>query len=56
MSLADETEAYAAYLNAPRHIFDDDELRLLDADTAKAKAAMEREWLKAKPVREGKPS
>jgi GAF domain-containing protein len=50
MNLAHEIEAYAAYINAPRHQFDDDELELLDADTAKALAAMECAWLDAKPT------
>lgn len=45
-----ETEAYAAMLNAPRNRFDADQLELLDEDTEKARAAMERAWLEAKPV------
>lgn len=47
-----EVEAYAAYLNAPRGMFDSDEQVLFDQDLLKARAAMERAWLKAKPVRE----
>jgi hypothetical protein len=46
------TEAYAAYLNAPRGVLDSDEQQLLDQDLIKARAAMERAWLEAKPVRE----
>ena len=46
------TEAYAAYLNAPRGVLDHDEQQLLDQDLVKARAAMERAWLEAKPVRE----
>lgn len=45
MNLAHEIEAYAAYLNAPRDAFDDDELELLDEDTIKAREHMERAWL-----------
>lgn len=45
MNLAHEIEAYAAYLNAPRHEFDDDELEHLDEDTATAREHMERAWL-----------
>ena len=45
-------EAYAAYLNAPRGILDHDEQMLFDQDLVKARAAMERAWLEAKPVRE----
>jgi hypothetical protein len=44
------TEAYAAYLNAPRGILSVDEQELLDEDLAKARAAMERAWLEATPV------
>lgn len=51
MDVAAEVSAYAAYLNAPRDRFDDDERRLLDEDTAKARAAMETAWLEAKPVK-----
>ena len=47
-----EIEAYAAYLNAPRHVLDQDEQALFDQDLLKARAAMERAWLEAKPVRE----
>jgi hypothetical protein len=47
-----EIEAYAAYLNAPRGILDLDEQVLFDQDLLKARAAMERAWLEAKPVRE----
>jgi hypothetical protein len=46
------TEAYAAYLNAPRGILDSDEQVLFDEDMARARAAMERAWLEATPVRE----
>jgi len=46
------TEAYAAYLNAPRDVLDTDEQQLFDQDLLKARAAMERAWLEAKPVRE----
>lgn len=46
------TEAYAAYLNAPRGILDADEQELFDADLVEARAAMERAWLAAKPVQE----
>jgi len=49
-----ETEAYAAYLNAPRNVLDHDEQVLFDQDLRKARAAMERAWLEAKPVREVK--
>jgi hypothetical protein len=45
------TEAYAAYLNAPRGVLDSEEQQLFDEDLAKARAAMERAWLEAKPVR-----
>lgn len=50
MSVADEVEAYAPYLNAPRSHLEPDELALLDEDTAKAREAMERAWLEAKPT------
>lgn len=49
MNLAHEIEAYAAYLNAPRHNFDDDELELLDEDTEKAAAQMFKAWMLHKP-------
>jgi hypothetical protein len=45
------TEAYAAYVNAPRGVLDSDEQQLFDEDLAKARAAMELAWLEAKPVR-----
>ena len=45
-------EAYAAYLNAPRGVLDTEEQQLFDQDLVKARAAMERAWLEAKPVRE----
>lgn len=47
-ALAAETEAYAVYLNAPRDLFDADELALLNTDTEKARAAMETAWLEQK--------
>jgi hypothetical protein len=46
------TEAYAAYLNAPRGILDSDEQMLFDEDMARARAAMELAWLESTPVRE----
>jgi hypothetical protein len=46
------TEAYAAYVNAPRGTLDSDEQQLFDEDLVRARAAMERAWLEAKPVRE----
>ena len=46
------TEAYAAYVNAPRGALDPDEQQLFDQDLVRARAAMERAWLEAKPVRE----
>jgi hypothetical protein len=46
------TEAYAAYVNAPRQVLDTDEQVLFDQDLMRARAAMERAWLEAKPVRE----
>ena len=49
-----EIEAYAAYLNAPRGLLDSDEQVLFDQDLVKARAAMERAWLEANPVRERK--
>lgn len=54
MDIARETEAYAAYLNAPRGVLRHEEQELLDEDTAKARAAMERAWLEAKPTTEEK--
>jgi hypothetical protein len=48
-------EAYAAYLNAPRGILPIDEQVLFDQDLAKARAAMDRAWLEATPVREDSP-
>jgi hypothetical protein len=50
--LAAATEAYAAYLNAPRGAFDAAEQLMLDEDLAKARAALETAWLHAKPVRQ----
>jgi hypothetical protein len=44
-NLAEETVAYAAYLNAPRGALRFEEQELLDEDTQKAKAAMETAWL-----------
>jgi hypothetical protein len=44
------TEAYAAYLNAPRGILDTEEQMLFDEDLARARAAMERAWLESTPV------
>jgi hypothetical protein len=46
------TEAYAAYLNAPRGILDSDEQMLFDEDLARARAAMELAWLESTPVRD----
>jgi hypothetical protein len=46
------TEAYAAYLNAPRGILDTEEQSLFDEDLARARAAMERAWLESTPVRD----
>jgi hypothetical protein len=46
------TEAYAAYLNAPRGVLDADEQQMFDEDLAKARAAVESAWLQAMPVRE----
>jgi len=46
------TEAYAAYLNAPRGILDRDEQVLFDEDMARARAAMELAWLESTPIRE----
>jgi hypothetical protein len=48
--VGEATEAYAAYLNAPRGVLDDEEQELFDQDLARARAAMERAWLEAKPV------
>jgi hypothetical protein len=48
-------EAYAAYLNAPRGILSSDEQALFDEDMARARAAMERAWLEATPVRDDPP-
>ncbi len=50
--LAAATEAYAAYLNAPRGVLHPDEQQMFDEDLAKARAAVESAWLQAKPVRE----
>jgi hypothetical protein len=47
------TEAYAAYLNAPRGVLDSEEQMLFDEDMARARAAMERAWLESTPVLEG---
>jgi hypothetical protein len=52
VSLADEITAYAQYLNAPRDRLPAGELALFVEDLAKARAAVEREWLELKPVRE----
>ncbi len=46
------TEAYAAYVNALRGALARDEQQLFDQDLVRARAAMERAWLEAKPVRE----
>jgi hypothetical protein len=46
------TEAYAAYINAPRGALASDEQQLFDQDLARARAVMERAWLEATPVRE----
>jgi hypothetical protein len=46
------TEAYAAYLNAPRGVLDREEQVLFDQDMARARAAMERAWLESTPVHE----
>jgi hypothetical protein len=46
------TEAYAAYVNAPRGVLHSDEQQLFDQDLVRARAAMEQAWLEAKPVRE----
>jgi hypothetical protein len=53
-NISDEIDAYAAYINAPRHRFDDDddhdELKMLDEDTAKARLAMENAWHEHRPT------
>ena len=49
-------EAYAAYLNAPRGVLDREEQLLFDEDMARARAAMERAWLEATPVRDDRRS
>ncbi|MGH2885344.1 MAG: hypothetical protein ACRDPA_22015 [Solirubrobacteraceae bacterium] len=46
------TEAYAAYINAPRGALDNAEQQLFDQDLVRARAVMERAWLEVKPVRE----
>lgn len=46
------TEAYAAYVNAPRGALDREEQQLFDEDLVRARATMERAWLEAKTVRE----
>jgi hypothetical protein len=46
------TEAYAAYINAPRGVLASDQQQLFDQDLVRARAAMERAWLEAKPVLE----
>jgi len=58
LDVAAETEAYGHYLNASRgRSFDDpDEQTLFDQDLVKAKAAMERAWLEAKPTQGDIPS
>jgi hypothetical protein len=50
--LAAATEAYAAYLNAPRGVLGAAEQQMFDEDLAKARAAVETAWLRAKPVRQ----
>lgn len=54
MSLSDEIEAYAAYLNASftDRYEDDLDRQHFAEDMGKAKAAMERMWLEAKPTLE----
>jgi hypothetical protein len=47
---------YAAYLNAPRDVLCSEEQVLMDEDIEKARAAMERAWLEAKPVTDAEPS
>lgn len=54
LDLAVATEAYAAYLNAPRGVLDSEQQVLFDEDMARARAAMELAWLEATPVREGR--
>jgi hypothetical protein len=54
--LSGAVEAYAAYLNAPRGVLPSDEQELFDQDLARARAAMERAWLEATPVREVAPA
>lgn len=54
MNVSQATEAYAAYLNTPRGVLEPDRDELLDEDTEKARAAMERAWLDAKPTRESR--
>jgi hypothetical protein len=49
-------EAYAAYLNAPRGVLDQEEQVLFDEDMARARAAMERAWLESTPVQGVGPS
>ena len=49
-------EAYAAYLNAPRGILDQEEQLLFDEDMARARAAMERAWLESTPIQELAPA
>jgi hypothetical protein len=46
------TEAYAAYLNAPRGVLDREEQVLFDEDLARARAAMELAWLESTPTRD----
>jgi peptidoglycan/LPS O-acetylase OafA/YrhL len=53
-SISDEIEAYAAYLNAPRDHLDDDDRRMVDEDTAKARAAMTAAWLELIPTAEAR--
>jgi hypothetical protein len=50
LSVAAETEAYAAYLNANPDLMDDDEREMFVQDKEKARAQMERAWLEAKPT------
>jgi hypothetical protein len=52
VDLAAATEAYAAYLNAPRGVLDDTQQEMFDEDLAKARAAVDTAWLQAKPVRQ----
>jgi hypothetical protein len=53
--LSGAIEAYAVYLNAPRGFLSSDQQALFDEDMARARAAMERAWLEATPVREDSP-